>query len=158
MTEAIPYLLKYDSSPDTWAHIHTVQRYMNHVIGDLLWRAHSHDKSKLVNPEIAIFDHYTPKLKETVYGSPEYEACREAMGEALQHHYENNSHHPEYYPNGIEGMSLTDLVEMLCDWKAASERNKEGDILASLDFNIERFGIDAQLAQILRNTIQEWWA
>ena len=31
-----------------------------------------HDQSKLKSPEKGIFDEYSPKLKETTYGSPEY--------------------------------------------------------------------------------------
>jgi len=52
-------------------------------------------------------------------------------------------------------MTLLDVVEMLCDWKAASERTKQGSIAASLTHNKERFGISDQLAAILENTVRE---
>jgi len=52
-------------------------------------------------------------------------------------------------------MSLLDLVEMVADWKAASERTKQGSIAQSLAHNIKRFGIDEQLASILENTVRE---
>jgi hypothetical protein len=55
----------------------------------------------------------------------------------------------------VNGMSLLDLVEMVCDWKAASERTKQGSIEQSLAHNINRFGIDPQLASILYNTVKE---
>jgi hypothetical protein len=42
---------------------------------------------------------------------------------------------------------------MLCDWKAASERTKDGDFAKSIEIGIERFKIDPQLAAILRNSI-----
>ena len=42
--------------------------------------------------------------------------------DGIEHHYAVNSHHPEHYEAGIAGMSLFDLIEMLVDWKAASER------------------------------------
>lgn len=59
----------------------------------------------------------------------------------------------------IGRMSLIALLEMLCDWKAASERHDTGDILRSLDINKERFGISDQLDSILRNTVAEMgWA
>ena len=35
---------------------------------------------------------------------------------------EQNRHHPEYYEDGIAGMTLVDLEEMLSDWEAASHR------------------------------------
>jgi hypothetical protein len=46
------------------------------------------------------------------------------MKPAIQHHYKANSHHPEFYDNGVEGMSLFDVLEMLLDWKAATERRR----------------------------------
>ena len=97
----------------------------------------------------------TPVLRTLTYGSDEYKAALVEMGEGLKHHYARNSHHPEHYPNGIAGMSLLDIVEMLCDWKAASERTKQGNIAASLTHNKQRFGIDDQLFSILENTVRE---
>jgi len=53
----------------------------------------------------------------------------------------------------ISGMDLSDLVEMLCDWKAATLRHSDGDIMKSLELNIQRYEIDEQLATVLKNTI-----
>lgn len=44
---------------------------------------------------------------------------------------------------------------MLCDWKAASERTKQGSIQQSLPINKERFGISDQLYAVLLNTVKE---
>jgi hypothetical protein len=52
-------------------------------------------------------------------------------------------------------MSLIDLIEMVCDWMAATMRVKDGDIYKSLEINQERFGIDEQLAGIIKNTVVE---
>lgn len=41
--------------------------------------------------------------------------------EALKHHHSLNSHHPEYYQNGIYGMNEADLAEMVCDVLARSQ-------------------------------------
>ena len=49
-------------------------------------------------------------------------------------------------------MSLWDICEMFCDWKASSERMRAGNILKSIETNAERFKIDNQLKQILINT------
>jgi hypothetical protein len=54
--------------------------------------------------------------------------------------------------SGIDGMNLIDLIEMICDWKAAGLRHDGGDIFKSIDINKERFGISEQLVQILKNT------
>ena len=56
---------------------------------------------------------------------------------------------------GIGGMTLLDLVEMLCDWKAATMRHNDGSILRSIEINQERFGYGDELKQILRNTVSE---
>ncbi len=58
--------------------------------------------------------------------------------------------------NGVDGMSLFDVLEMLLDWKAAAERMKNGgDIRKSLEINTKRFGLSSQLVHILENTIKE---
>jgi hypothetical protein len=49
-------------------------------------------------------------------------------------------------------MNLIDLVEMLCDWKAASERHNDGNIRKSIEINASRFTISPQLVKILENT------
>jgi hypothetical protein len=62
----------------------------------------------------------------------------------------------DYKPESdVRFFSLLDLVECVCDWKAASERTKQGSIAASLVHNKERFGIDDQLYAILVNTVRE---
>lgn len=162
--------MSYDSRPDTRAHIATVHKYVTRAAKSLLQRGLVHDASKLESPEVDAFDVYTPKLAEMEYGSEEYEACRAAMGTALEHHYAANSHHPEHYEDGISGMSLLDLLEMICDWKAASERMRpsapsspgrpsapkySADFLAGIALNQERFGYSDELRAILENTARE---
>ncbi|MCK5612250.1 hypothetical protein KAR91_60825 [Candidatus Pacearchaeota archaeon] len=145
--------MKYDSSKDTLLHISRVAALAQGVCSRLILRAANHDASKLVFPEKEIFDEYTPKLKDTTYGSDEYNKYLTEMKEALDNHYAVNSHHPEHHKDGIDGMDLLDLVEMLCDWKAASERHEDGDIYKSILTNKERFGMSDQLVRILQNTI-----
>lgn len=143
----------YDSSRDVMVHQELVRAGISAVCKELFDRGHIHDNSKLESPEKEMFDEFTPKLKQLEYGSEEYKKSLEDMGEALAHHYENNSHHPEHFENGISGMSLIDIIEMLCDWKASCERTSGGDINKSVDINIKRFGIDDQLASIIKNTL-----
>lgn len=149
--------MSYDSRPDTYEHIQKVQRNLHSVAITLLCRAEDHDKSKLVDPEKEAFDIATPKLKGLTYGSPEYKESTAQLGEALKHHYANNRHHPEFHENGINDMTLVDLIEMLCDWKAAVERHDDGDIYRSIEINKERYGISEQLYQILMSTVIHWW-
>lgn len=107
------------------------------------------------DPELEIFDEYTPKLKNSTYGSEEYMGFLTEMTVALDHHYSNNRHHPEYFENGVDGMTLIDLVEMLADWKAATERHADGDLNKSFEFQQKRFNLSDQLVSILRNTAKE---
>lgn len=143
----------FDSAPETRAHISRVRTLLLGVVDDLTRRAWRHDASKLEAPEKALFDQYTPLLRQLKYGSPEYQASLEAMGPALQHHYEHNDHHPEHFANGIRGMSLVEMLEMLIDWKAAGERHADGgDILTSIEKNAARFGYGPEIATLLVNT------
>lgn len=57
--------------------------------------------------------------------------------------------------SSIGRMSAVDVVELLCDWKAASERHHSGNIRKSIAVNAERFGINPQLVRILENTAVE---
>ena len=188
--------MSYDSTEDTKDHIANVQSKMALCTAMLAERSHVHDQSKLQDPEKAGFDEYTPKLKGSTYGSPEYKELLAGLSVALNHHYANNSHHPEYHEmwecpkckrvvkrekavkhktcqkpecllgsddtvlipvkgSGILGMSLFDLIEMLVDWKAATERHDNGDIIKSLEINKERFGMGDVLDKVFMNTIEE---
>lgn len=148
--------MTYDSRPETIAHSRRVDELLLQVIAGIQERVTKHDLSKTEPPEVEIFDEYTPKLKHTTYGSKEYKDCLTAMAEGLAHHYANNRHHPEHFgDSGISGMTLVDLVEMLCDWKAATERHEDGDLTRSLRINAERFSISHDLSAVLHNTARE---
>lgn len=135
-------------------HINMVRKYIRFFTDKLTDRGEKHDASKLSDEELPYFAEHTEKLSEIEYNSPEYKAELEALRPALEHHYNNNRHHPEYHKEGISGMNLLDVTEMLCDWKASSERQKNGNLLKSIEINAERFNIDKQLMQILINTAQ----
>jgi len=139
---------------ETRKHQHRVTEILHRFMSKLMDRADAHDRSKTEDPEVAIFAEYTPKLKGVTYGSDEYKQYLEEMKPALDHHYAKNRHHPEHFPEGVTDMTLIDLVEMLADWKAASERHDDGNILQSIEKNRKRFNIDAQLAAILINTVK----
>lgn len=144
-----------DSTEDTLEHIRKVQKRIDECRNNLTVRAAHHDASKLREPEKAGFDRITEQLSGLAYGGDEYKAALAEAKPTLDHHYAHNTHHPEHYEQGIAGMSLLDIIEMLADWKAASERVRAGSIAQSLPINKERFGIDSQLAAILENTVKE---
>jgi len=144
--------LRADSTLATLRHSRRVDELLLQLIGGIQARVTNHDLSKMADPEKAIFDEYSPKLKDSTYGSDEYKGFLAEMQVALEHHYANNRHHPEHFKDGINGMTLIDLVEMLSDWKAATERHADGDLERSLVIQQDRFGMAPQLTQILRNT------
>lgn len=139
---------------DTLSHICRVRDIINICIVELLKRGELHDQTKLENPELDLFVEYTDKLAKTTYGSQEYDENKAAMQVAIEHHYANNRHHPEHFKNGINDMTLIDLIEMFCDWKAASERHNDGNIRKSIEVNGKRFGMSNQLITIFENTIE----
>lgn len=185
---------------ETRKHQMGVSRLLMAFAQRLLVRASEHDASKLEDPERETFVEVTPKLRDLSYGSDEYKEQLKRMGPALEHHYQNNSHHPEhsklwkcpvcdgvfdesetsesvvnkvssrscpmcyqqdplslailYSYIGIEGMDLFDIVEMLCDWFAATLRHADGDIDKSIGINEKRFRISPQLSRIFRNTVK----
>lgn len=146
--------MSYDSRPDTFEHIHEVRRRLATIIEELHKRAIWHDRSKLEDPELSIFDEYTPKLRELTYGSPEYHATlNEMLEKGMGRHYQANDHHPEHFENGVHDMDLVQLMEMLCDWKTATLRHDDGDIERSIRQNAERFGYGPELTRILLNTV-----
>lgn len=183
-----------DSRVATYEHIHQVQTIMGRVVEDLQRRQLNHDRSKLVSPEVEIFDEFTEKLRGSTYGSDEYKGFLAAMKPGLDHHYAANDHHPEHHPipadpmlervqaardeiefkhigpwstdavtvldeniasrkSRVRSMSLLDLLEMLCDWKAATMRHADGDIRRSVEINQKRFGYSDELKRILLNTL-----
>lgn len=160
---------RYDSRPDTYGHIQTVQSLIGKVCRDLMRRSEEHDQSKLVSPEVEVFDEMTPKLAGSTYGSDEYKALLGQMKVGLDHHYAHNDHHPEYHAVGsigletdprlvasgyaISNMSLVQIMEMLCDWKAATLRHNDGEIRKSIEINQKRFGYSDELKQIMINTL-----
>ncbi len=139
---------------ETKKHQENVKVFMNKLIKMQINRYENHDISKELSPEVEIFAEYTPKLAKSTFGSAEYKLFLEEMEPVLEHHYAVNRHHPEHFPNGILDMNLVDLIEMICDWKAASLRHNNGNILKSIDINKDRFNISDDLVKILKNTAE----
>lgn len=89
--------MTYDSTQDTIKHIKNVMDMLEKIVVNLENRSACHDASKLEEPEKSMYDQFTPKLRDSTYGSDEYKGFLKDMGAALQHHYEVNTHHPEHF-------------------------------------------------------------
>lgn len=155
ITEYPPEL--QESVAETKAHIEAVRHELNGVIDNLNHRRLHHDDSKLEEPEVSGFHAMTHdgRLKEMTYGSEEYRSVLREHKPTIDHHYGFNDHHPEHFPGGIAAMSLMSITEMLCDWRAATSRMKDGDIRSSIEKNQARFGYSDEMKQILLNTAHD---
>jgi len=148
---------------ETLKHINRVGQLLQQIMGKIGESILTHDKSKIEEPELSIFVEYTPKLKASTYGSDEYKEMLKGMGVALDHHYDNNPHHPEYHFRknnsgftgmiGLHDMNLIEIIEMLCDWRAATERHANGDIRKSIEINQKRYGYSDELKSMLLTTV-----
>lgn len=161
----------------TAAHIRRVGELMVNVAAQLSIRAIVHDAGKWSPDEWPAFEAATPQLAGLTYGSDEYKAALRSIGPAVKHHQTTNTHHPEFFGEHVcvqcgaddrdtpctcggprsadlSGMDLLDLMEMLCDWKAAGERHDNGSMAKSLEHNRGRFKIEPQLLRVLTNTAQ----
>lgn len=142
---------------DIKKHIDSVRGFINQIQRELDKRALLHDASKLEEPELSLYNEWKPKIsaieQEFGYGSPQYEEALVELKEVLRYHFAANRHHPEHFEEGVSGMNLVDLVEMFCDWKAASQ--VYGTVL-NLDAQKKRFGVSDQLHEIFKNTIRDF--
>ena len=140
----------YDHEADFMKHVEKVQAWLAEIVQRLEERGLEHDRSKLSGLEREYYTQYGPRLGSVEFGSAEYHEVCTQMARGMTLHYEANRHHPEHFGDlGIAGMTLVDLVEMFCDWMAASERNS-----GKLNFTYlqERFKLSKQLSSILANT------
>ncbi len=126
--------------------------YFDNFNNELQKRALLHDKSKFSEKEKPYFDAFSSLLSECEYGSEMYIETMQLIKPAIENHYKENSHHPEHYQNGINGMNLFDVIEMFCDWNAACKRNKNGNFGVSITKNKERFGMSEELTQLFIET------
>lgn len=142
-----------DSTEATLTHIGVVQDLGGLVVKDFVRRLGRHDHSKLLPPEKACFDEISVRLRGTPYGSQGYRETLREFKPALDHHQTKNDHHPEAHPRGIHSMNLIQLLELCCDWIAASRRHPDGDVLKSLVISQERFGMTDDETALLERTI-----
>jgi hypothetical protein len=140
-------------------HLHRdrVAKYLTPIIQDLQQRAVNHDDSKFGDDELIEYASAHEEFDTTPFGTPEYLAIKERIKPAIDRHFKRNRHHPEYHRDGIKGMDLIDLVEMLCDWRSATKNHDVGSTMEkSIDFAVRKYSIGPELEAILRNTARNY--
>lgn len=118
----------------------------------VIYRGLVHDLSKFTFKEARYFIPHFHGLKKSVFGTRTYDDLLKAVNLAVDHHYKNNRHHPEFHPGGINNMNLIDVVELFCDWRASTFKHSTGNIFRSVRINNSRFNITGPLYYILSNT------
>ena len=143
---------------DTLLHIGEVAENLEIIASKLRQRGLSHDRTKLEELEFDAFVSTRRNFKKANYGTPEYQACCDTIRPAVDHHHENNRHHTAYYVNGVDDMTLVDVIEMIADWKAAARRNPDKKFEDTLEYAKNKYGIGDQLYKIVCNTLvdMEW--
>lgn len=134
-------------------HKNKVSSLLKKLSRSLAERADTHDNSKFEPDEFEGFcqlDAYRNHQKEE-YGSKTYEAGMK--NDAVKLHLSRNSHHIEYWPNGLDDMSLADVIEMLIDWEVARQvRDTEQDINVTWQTRQKRFNLSDVETGFLRMT------
>ena len=115
---------------ETMKHIDRVGKLLNMFIVELLKRAEQHDQSKLTDPEVAAFTEYTASLASTTYGSKEYFDIKNGpLGQAIEHHYAHNRHHPEFFRTAEEWRPIVGH-ESYSVSNYGNIKNSNGELLA----------------------------
>lgn len=138
-------------------HKENVRKRLTVLAQQLLQRAEEHDNSKLQSPEV---DWLIEMDKEPryIYGSPEYLEKKNRWQKFFDHHYEENSHHPEHFKDlGVLGMNLTDLCEYIVDISSYYEDLHPQEVFDLLDKQAIRFDLDFQLTEVLKNTLLDYF-
>jgi hypothetical protein len=132
-------------------HTTLVRQALHKIADELNRRAEVHDLSKFSEDEFAGFVQINRVAREHKYGSPEYQASLNAVEpNPVKLHYSRNSHHPEYFGGGANDMDLIDLIEMVCDWYAASKTYGQTSFADSVEISLDRFPMDYSTANIVR--------
>ncbi len=127
-----------------------VTKNFRNFIAKLEEREAMHDVSKFNQDEFDGFAELDSDEVFKLYGTDEYKKLI-ADNIGIKLHYQRNRHHPEYHKDGSEGvtgfnlmskMSFLDILEMVIDWKSASETYGTS-FKESVQYSIKRFECDS---------------
>lgn len=131
------------------AHRDAVRLNVQALTHELERRALRHDLTKLSLDEVEGFVRINAAARTHAYGSEEYRASMDAEkgpSGCIGLHYARNSHHPEHHALDSR-MGFLDIIEMVLDWKAASDTYGKMTLRGSLPHHRERFDF----------TVAQWW-
>ena len=137
---------------EVFKHKFWVALYMTKIAGRLFIRGIFHDTSKFSPTETSGYAKALPRILNLPYYSEEYKECLKIIEPSVQLHYKRNSHHPGHFVSYKE-MNIYDLMEMVCDWKSAAKRHKDGNLDKSFKISRERFQMDDEAVRILKTLL-----
>lgn len=114
----------------------------------LFIRALTHDLSKFGLLESKGYSQVVGLARKYKYNSKEYNKLMSKINPYLLEHYKKNDHHPQ--GRKINNMGIYALIEMVCDWKAATKRSRIRNIDDSFIQNKKKFNINKQLYRLLK--------
>lgn len=137
-------------------HKESVAIWLAKFSAELAYRAAMHDNSKFTPEEFGVYADNVDDFSKHEFGSEKELQLREKLLPAAKVHHSRNRHHPEHFENGIDDMNLIDLIEMLADWKSASERTPDDSLRKGMAKLKVKHKISPQLVKILENTARDF--
>ena len=114
---------------------------------ELLKRACVHDLSKFENDELSALANISNDMSLMKSANSSLSPEKKL---AIELHWENNTHHPEYYKSAND-MTELDIMEMVCDWHARSMQYDTNLIEFVKKRNEDRFHFEEKMfKKILR--------
>lgn len=120
----------------------------------LIWRAIKHDYSRYNWVELKYNIDNLDKIRYSKYSSYEWKKLTNKNLPHAINHFKKNRHHPEHFENGVEDMQLIDVVEMVCDWKAAARRRYKKLNKKLYNKTAINYKIDGKLYKIISNIFE----
>lgn len=126
-----------------------VQAQLTRLAYALEGRALTHDLSKFSADEFEGLTEINRVARIHPYGSSAYmESLKN--NKAIDLHFARNRHHPEYFPDGVDGMNLLDFIEMVIDWKAANIVHGQPGWEEVLQIQFNRFHLSPEQIYLVR--------
>ena len=129
-------------------HTRSVRQSIAKVVSELICRSTIHDDKKLEEVDRRIDRRRA--INHLPYGSSERKEADEPYRDLNKKHYCQYRHHPEHFKNGIDDMNLVDVIEMVCDWAAYGNLDK------NLPVNQDKYCVSQQLMKLIKNTIKDF--
>ena len=117
-------------------HIRMVQHAVHQFCCDLMRATIEHDLTKWDPEEYSTFVASRQDLNKSKDGKDKgYQQHYQSSG--IQHHVNNNKHHPEYWDTLGQQMPLQEVIIMFMDWWSRSKQRKT-DFGQFWDYNLEK--------------------